>query len=1509
MEEFMERCRLCLQHGEGVMVSRIEELPPVFTFQLDPDCSLPVNVCRECFGQVEDYYSFSNAVLRNQEKLRELHAQLKTEFIPVEEIKEESPYETDAIGAASALETEDNELHMSQVSAESYELTCQQSQDVGTIVSNTSKDLEIEEIDHELVANQDHQHSEDEYDEPHQEQESEESAEDTLDKKCPKKTQAIKSEAAMRVQQENEMIADYFQLDCELCSHRADNFVALKKHYRVRHNRSGYVRCCERKLFKRCDLLEHQQVHLNPKQFACDLCGKQYRSKEYLQRHHQQAHDSSAERKFKCSECHRSFLHRFQLNSHLVRHVKAPCPQCDKILSSKAALGIHMQKIHSTEGRMICDTCGREFRTKLSFTKHVQQHQGTYVPEQYRCDYCSALLASKVSLKKHILVKHKTTDEEYVCTKCNNGKRYPNKLAFDSHKRKVHVEKKHACDFCGRGFKDAKNLREHRAVHSGEDLYRCEHCTVAFKWKSNMYAHTKKQHPDEWAAAKRKAATIVYLFEMTDRATLVVPDSNTVFWIQSVSEIMNDEQCRLCLERCTPGARTSIEDAAFRQISADVFSFAIETLPTLPKLVCTACFDRINDFHVYSVQVRTNQEFLVKHSTEKASMFEMVKVQGPMEEQMLELEVCASDIVEEKKESVEVLNEVHDPTVQGKTHNQEDDLIRAYYDMKCEICSTELDTFAKLQRHFKKEHSERGYVRCCEKVLTKRSQVLEHIRMHEGSLRCNLCQKSYKCNRTLELHKLIYHGKQKDKPFKCDKCHQAYPKQHLLTAHLQRHVQEQCTVCRKTLSNYQALKVHMAQMHGRDNQQICATCGVAFRTKLAMERHIKEHRGEQSIEKVQCHICSKWFNGKSNVKKHIRFIHAEQGQEFQCEICLHKYPNTRALIYHKQRVHVEEKFGCEYCGKRFKRKIYLKEHIASHTGQPLYSCEACGATFNSNGNLYAHRRTKHPTEKKEQKAAQTGLQDLDNLSTHNQGKMKEKCRLCLTLLECGDSISLSDSDFYTKLATLFQFSILVDNALPNQVCFGCQTSVNSFYTFHQDVEANQMLLLALQNDKDPIANFLPESRVEECVVEILQETPHNDDDNDEDDEEEKEEDSASQLVEYEQDVDIRNNDDSLDNEALASGDDGCSEKANLKTEIEATSQEVVAVAREGEEEVKPRRRGRPPGKRNSKKSDSPAKKSEPKKQSNDSEKEGRIAEYVSLECELCLMSLDSFIQLQIHYREAHNTAGYVRCCNKQFFRRYLLLDHIAAHIGTIRCEICQKTYKSSRYLGLHMAKAHGSEEDRPYKCEVCHLSFPKTYLLKTHQTLHVRKQCHLCKKVLSSQQSLKVHLAQMHSDDNQQICAICGKVFRTKQAMERHIKEHRGEQLVDRMQCEYCKKWFNGKYNLRKHIRFIHNEDGQVFRCDICQHESPNSRALQNHKQRIHVEEKFQCTYCGKRFKRKPSLREHMASHTGKPLYSCEICGITFNSKANRFSHRKNKHPVEWEANKRLKEQRELSKN
>uniref|UniRef100_A0A1I8JTE2 Transcription factor grauzone n=1 Tax=Anopheles arabiensis TaxID=7173 RepID=A0A1I8JTE2_ANOAR len=490
--------------------------------------------------------------------------------------------------------------------------------------------------------------------------------------------------------------------------------------------------------------------------------------------------------------------------------------------------------------------------------------------------------------------------------------------------------------------------------------------------------------------------------------------------------------------------------------------------------------------------------------------------------------------------------------------------------------------------------------------------------------------------------------------------------------------------------------------------------------------------------------------------------------------------------------------------------------------------------------------------------------------------MNEKCRLCLEEVQCAIAVSIVDESFQQKLRNVFLFEISTEEPLPEQVCQQCQTTVAEFHVYSQQVEANQrQLRLELATDMDvepePV-KVEPTLKIEILPAEGLEELPPGIECVDV-----KEEYDGSITAQSESDLDA-----STDDEYVV-----------------ATRRKVRRKARERKERKERKEESAERGKD----------KSEGNGAARQQEKDDRIKEFYTLECEICSILLDDFVQLQEHYQLVHDTRGYIRCCNKQLFHRYTLLDHIAVHRGTIRCEVCDRTYKTKRYLALHMAKSHGTEEERPFKCDQCGLAYPKQYLLRSHQLMHVQAECHVCKKVLSSNYALKVHLTQMHSDDGNQICATCGKIFRTKAAMERHIKEHMGLEPIERMQCEYCQKWFNGKYNLNKHIRFLHNERGQVFRCDLCAHESPNSRALSYHKQRVHVQEKHECELCGKRFKRKLYLREHIASHTNVPLYTCEYCGMKFNSHANHFTHRKNKHPEEWEAHKRMRMLKKMSKH
>lgn len=58
-----------------------------------------------------------------------------------------------------------------------------------------------------------------------------------------------------------------------------------------------------------------------------------------------------------------------------------------------------------------------------------------------------------------------------------------------------------------------------------------------------------------------------------------------------------------------------------------------------------------------------------------------------------------------------------------------------------------------------------------------------------------------------------------------------------------------------------------------------------------------------------------------------------------------------------------------------------------------------------------------------------------------------------------------------------------------------------------------------------------------------------------------------------------------------------------------------------------------------------------------------IAKFMSLHCELCHKEANNFTSLKGHMRTEHKTKGYVKCCNKKFRERGLLVEHIRVHFN------------------------------------------------------------------------------------------------------------------------------------------------------------------------------------------------------------------------------------------------------
>ena len=69
---------------------------------------------------------------------------------------------------------------------------------------------------------------------------------------------------------------------------------------------------------------EHSLIHSNVKPFECDLCNNQFRTRQLIKRHQFLHHTLAFEipnRRYKCSQCERSFDRKMRLENHIAIHL------------------------------------------------------------------------------------------------------------------------------------------------------------------------------------------------------------------------------------------------------------------------------------------------------------------------------------------------------------------------------------------------------------------------------------------------------------------------------------------------------------------------------------------------------------------------------------------------------------------------------------------------------------------------------------------------------------------------------------------------------------------------------------------------------------------------------------------------------------------------------------------------------------------------------------------------------------------------------------------------------------------------------------------------------------------------------------------------------------------------------------------------------------------------------------------------------------------------------------
>jgi Zinc finger, C2H2 type len=147
--------------------------------------------------------------------------------------------------------------------------------------------------------------------------------------------------------------------------------------------------------------------------------------------------------------------------------------------------------------------------------------------------------------------------------------------------------------------------------------------------------------------------------------------------------------------------------------------------------------------------------------------------------------------------------------------------------------------------------------------------------------------------------------------------------------------------------------------------------------------------------------------------------------------------------------------------------------------------------------------------------------------------------------------------------------------------------------------------------------------------------------------------------------------------------------------------------------------------------------------------------------------------------KTENNATLTYECNKCgmcFNSQNILTSHLnSQHINKVKssagvvepsnfvCSHCNREFRQKRHLRRHILRIHiypNSNKPRIFNCDLCTKAFVDARQLKAHKfKQHDNNSCSICNKKLKHFGSLKNHIAAVHDQLKNFLCALCGKRY------------------------------------------------------------------------------------------------------------------------------------------------------
>jgi len=751
-------------------------------------------------------------------------------------------------------------------------------------------------------------------------------------------------------------------------------------------------------------LKKHRIIHSEERKFPCMVCGKSFKVRNYLKTHTKQVHNG--EKPFFCVECGKSFANPEHRLVHTVRADKLPCHTCGKQFLHKKNLNKHLI-IHGDSNNAEADVGSftNEFKVKVlkkveeeglsEASKHFAVNQSTIsnwvniASMSNRCQFCGKNHTNKSSLDKHISCHH-TGDNSDTKRRGSTTKKY--EMEF---KRKVvsfalSVSKSEAeikYNIAG------STLREWMTKIKDDENPFIESSAPKSVTQNVEYNESLRSEVVEFASANSRMKAVAKFGIPYCTIRMWIKRAEGLDYLPATSEKFNCEKCGKIFQHkknltrhlvnfadgeCSRSNRKSVpkrdqislqtfvEKSESTNLVTNLEPKPLELVAKLPKKKLVEMEDKENLREVVNSSLGKEKEKKGLHSLIKE---EMDRIEGNVSE--------AEEIWDEKEviDQFETINENFTNFLKTFYSNNAKDKEIGKIEYKTEDLEHKGGNKDTLKKSEFEESAE--YVNKTESnELSNKGKdipVQTENENYENTCRTKFCQETLdpfiKAPIHLDLTTEVYDSEGEQETIEVGeqmvKKEEVDEKKALLKKKRgpYKKVKSQkenlcCSTCGESKSYWKPsdLERHMI-IHRESKAFHCDICLENFAHMVSLKRHKRTNHTGDCLFK--CIFCGAGFNQKDNMVVHERKNHGGT-VTLNCQNCDLNFKSRGALTNHNITIHKQvSAFKCDACGKGLSSKHGLKYHMSEHTGnkqikQKVCVCESCGQSFTQKDSLKKH---------------------------------------------------------------------------------------------------------------------------------------------------------------------------------------------------------------------------------------------------------------------------------------------------------------------------------------------------------------------------------------------------------------------------------------------------------------------------------------------------------------------------------------------------------------------------